>query len=75
MGSVFEIKSNVFRNNKVEVRFTEYDKMIKGFLFCRLNPAFDVNIQIGRMRANGLYFDALILEYLVKLLCLSGKRV
>ena len=66
--SAFEIIGNVFRNNKVEVRFTEYDKMIKGFLFCRLNPAFDVSIQIGRMRANGLYFDALILEYLVEFL-------
>ena len=53
--SAFEIKSNVFRNNKVEVRFTEYDKMIKGFLFCILfvqGDALPANVTCTRKRAS-----------------------
>ena len=60
--SAFEIIGNVFRNNKnkVEVYFTEYDKTVRGFLFNRLYPTFDINRQIGSMRSNGLHYPLLL---------------
>ena len=67
MRPALKIIGGVLGNNIVEVRLTEYDKMIEGFLFCRLYPSLDIGIQIGSVRPYGLYLYALIFENLVEL--------